>query len=378
MGYFGGWLGLDETNHLRVGESVVIAWKKADGSALGGSEGLLVGLFGDDTLGKFVVLDRSCYKDSFKASVFALGIHDLKVIPFQDIASVERRQLRERPPNFPERFSFLLDAFYYSNIDYQATLSFIQEREDFTFNLIGNDRAEYGIGIKNIHSIKDASINITCKGIVQITCQQKNLDNCIEWLNKAIKILPDHKRLVLFPKSISYRLSDTFVEKSSPSEEITKKIALEEGSPIIMPLGWRQNFLAELDENPLTGLFSDSEQTRSVITDKEKIENDSTKQEQSNFQKSGVTVEKYLGNKSPLLHIEGEILSPKDEEGLMKMWSNSRSDVWRWFDSGPMKGGQVKGKVLIHDLTIDRKAGTYTVDIRTYSGNQFTSEKRDQ
>ena len=73
----------------------MLTWKKPDGSAIGASEGLFLGFFGDDTLGKFLVFDRSCYKDSFKSNVFSLGIHDLKIVPANDIASVNRRWFRD-------------------------------------------------------------------------------------------------------------------------------------------------------------------------------------------------------------------------------------------------------------------------------------------
>ena len=366
---------MEETNELKVGDSACITWKKPDGSAIGGTEGLFLGLFGNDTIGKFLVFDRSCYKDSLKASVFSLGIHDLKIIPADDIDIVNRRQLRERPSNSSERFRFIIDAFYYSNIDYQSTLTSIHERKDFKSKVIGNDRAEqYGISITKMSSIEGASINIICNGIIQITCEQKNLDDCIQWLNQAVKLSSEQKRLVLFPKRIAYRLSDSFVEKAVPSEELVNEIASKEGAPIIMPLGWKHKFSEDLGQNPLEGLFSDS---GTIPLDTEKA-NGSSNQQQLNYSRSGVTVEKYLGNIPQLMHLRGLILSPKEEEEMMNMWLKSRLDIHQWFDSGPINGGQITGNVLIHDLTINRKTGRYIVDIRTYSGNQFTNEKANK
>lgn len=281
--------------------------------------------------------------------------------------------------NFPERFRFNIDVFYYSNIDYQSTLESIQNYKDLESKPIGNDRAEqYGISIKKMPLIQDASINITCNGIIQITCQQKNLDNCIEWLHQAIKLLPDQKRLVLFPKSIAYRLSDSFVEKSSPSEKLMKEIASEEGSPIIMPLDWTNRFSEKADQNLLQGLFSDSEQAKLIIADIKKSEDNMSNLQQINYNKSGITVEKYLGNKSPIMHLKGAALTPKIEEELMNMWLKSRLADYISFDTGPIDGGQIKCKVLINDLTMNRKTGTYNVDIRTYSSNPFTNEKANK
>ena len=175
---------MEETNELKVGDYACFTWKKPDGSSIGASEGLFLGLFGDETIGKFLVFDRTCYKDSFKASVFSLGVHDLKLIPVDDIAVVQKRQLRERAPNFSEHFRFIIDAFYYSNVDFDETLVHLQNMHNLGTKIIGNDRAEqYGISIKNLPNAEEASINITCKGIIQITCLQKNLDNCLDWLS---------------------------------------------------------------------------------------------------------------------------------------------------------------------------------------------------
>lgn len=44
----------------------------------------------------------------------------------------------------------------------------------------------------------------------------------------------------------------------------------------------------------------------------------------------------------------------------------SRSDRWQWIESE-----QIQGKMIVRDLTIDRKTGVYTVDFRKYSDNEF-------
>jgi hypothetical protein len=370
---------MEETNELKVGDYACFTWKKPDGAAMGASEGLFLGFFGDDSIGKFLVFDKSCYKDSFKTSIFSLGIHDLKIVPAEDVDIVNKGQLRERPPNFPERFRLLIDAFYCSNIDYQSTLVFLNERKDFKPKVIGNKNAEqYGISIKEINLIDDASINITCKGVIQIICQQKNLDDCIEWLDKAVKLQLDHKRLVLFPQRIMYRLTASFKEKVGPSEELMNQIASEEGSAIIMPLDWTNRFSSEADQNLLQGQFSDSEQAGLILAEIKKIENNLQNLQQINYNKSGVTVEKFLGDKWPIMHLKGEILSRENEEGLMGMWQKTRLYDFLSFDTGPMDGGQIKCKVLVNDLTINRKTFTYKVDIRTYSGNPFTNEKANK
>jgi hypothetical protein len=367
---------MENADKLEVGDYACFTWKKSDGTAIGASEGLFLGFFGDDSIGKFLVFDKSCYKDSFKASIFSLGIHDLKIVPDEDIDIVNKRPLRERPPNFPERFRLLIDAFYFSNIDYDSTLAILNERKDFKANVIGNKRVEqYGITIKEIESINDATINITCKGMIQITCEQKNLDDCLAWIDKIAILQPEHKRLVLFPQTITYRLTASFKEKVVPSEELKSQIASEEGAAIIMPLDWTNRFLGESDQNLMHRQFSDREQAGLIIAEIKKIENSLPNLQQINYNKSGVTVEKFLGDKSPDMHLKGEILSLENEEGLMGMWQKTRLYDFVTYDSGPMDGGQIKCKVLVKDLTINRKTCKYKVDMRTYSGNPFTNEK---
>ena len=301
---------MEGINELRVGDYACFTWKKPDGSAIGASEGLFLGLHGDDAIGKFLVFDKSCYKESFKSSIFSLGIHDLKIIPAEDIDIVNRHQLRERPPNMPKRFRLLIDAFYYSNIDFQSTLVSLKKRRDFKSKIIGNDRVdEYGISMKEIISVEDAAINITCNGIIQITCEQKILDDCMKWLDKAVKLPPEQKRLVLFPQRIVYRLTTSFKEKAIPSEELTRRLASEEGSAIIMPLDWKDRFSAEADQNLLEGQFSDADQTELILAEITKIQNSLPNLQNIDYNRSGITVSKFLGDKSPAMHLKGEILS---------------------------------------------------------------------
>lgn len=366
---------MEETNELKVGDYACFTWKKPDGSAIGGSEGLFIGFFGDDSIGKFLVFDKSCFKDSFKANIFSLGIHDLKIVPLEDIDTVNKRQIRDRPPNLPERFRLLIDAFYSSNIDFQSTLVSLSERRDFKPKVIGNKNIEqYGIGLKEIISLDDTSINITCNGVIQITCEQKNLDSCIAWLDKAVKLKPEHKRLVLFPQRIIYRLTASFKERAVPSEELMERIASEEGAAIIMPLDWTNRF-ASADQKLSQNKVSDSEQAGLILDEIKKVENSLPNLQQINYNKSGVTVEKFLGDRPYILHLKGEILSHEEEEGLIGMWQKTRLCDFLSIDTGPMDGGQINCKVLVSDLTINRKTCKYKVDIRTYSGNPFPNEK---
>jgi hypothetical protein len=348
---------MESTDSLNVGDYVCFTWKKSDGSALGASEGLFIGCFGDDISGKFLVFDRSCYKGSFKTEVFSLGIHDLKIVPEQEIGRIDRRCLRDRPPNRTEKFSFLVDAFYFSNIDFETTICAVKTSfPSLKLKPIGNSNAEqYGLNVKGIPSASEASINLTCNGIVQITCQQANMDKCISWLESAVKLLPSHKRLVLFPKEVSYRIFDSFKEKSAPSAMLIKDIGLKEGPSVIAPLGWDQNFSDDLSRNALTDILDENKNSSLTIESKSKL-----------------TVEEFIGNKTPTIRLTGEILKQEEETGLLNMWEQSRSDVWQFFDSGPAPSGQIKAKVLIHDLAINKKTGYYKILIRSYYNNELS------
>jgi len=143
-------------------------------------------------------------------------------------------------------------------------------------------------------------------------------------------------------------------------------------------MGWAHRFFVELDSNPLQGLFprdmpldnyvfeNEKERKNTAIGPSYSVEEKSKKSVDLNFPMSGVNVNKYLGAGAPIIRVTGLIKSPKDEEGLIGMWLASRSDCWQWFSSE-----QFQGKTIIRDLTINRKAGIYTVDIRRYSGNEF-------
>lgn len=74
---------------------------------------------------------------------------------------------------------------------------------------------------------------------------------------------------------------------------------------------------------------------------------------------------------APMVQTTGIIKTPEDEESLMRMWLESRSDCWQWFGSE-----QFHGKLILRDLTIDKKRGVYTVDIRKHSGNEFSTESQ--
>jgi hypothetical protein len=366
--------------HPKFGEAVAVAWKKPDGSACGGTEGFVLGVLGDQVSGEYLVIDRSTYEDSFKSALFFLNILDLRVVPMQYVDLIKKTSIRQRPPGISEEFNMILEANYKSNIDFDSTILKVENRSDCETKRIGNSLQEtYQIVIKEINGLERASIVISCERMIQIFCNHKDLDHCISWVQEAVELLPDHKRLVLVPTKITYRINDTYKEPSRPTEEVIHRVATSnDGQPVVFPIGWAHRFFAELDENPLQELFPSNHPIEDLVFEDKKRKNEAvvppdnsagekTKQiSDLYFLGSGVNVNKYLGADAPIMPITGLIKSPKDEESLMNMWWSSRSDRWQWFESE-----QFKGKTIIHDLTIDRKAGAYTVDIRKYSGSEF-------
>jgi hypothetical protein len=364
----------------KFGEAVTVIWKKADKGAYGGTEGLSLGILGDEITGKYLIIDRSSYQDSFKSALLFLNILDLKVVPLQEIDLIKKTKVRKRPPGISEEFSMIMEVDYRSNIDFNYTMHKVEKRIDCISKRIGNSQSEtYQIGIKGIKNLEGTSINIFCKGTIQIFCNHKNLDKSINWIQKAVELLPDHKRLVLIPTKITYKIHDTFKESSRPTEEVINRIAkAKEGHPVVFPMGWAHRFFGELDVNPLQGLFPSDQPLDNYVFENERsikkavVHPDDSKEGKLKksvdlkFPFSGINVNKYLGAGAPITRLTGLIKTPKDEENLMKTWLSSRSDCWQWLSTA-----RFQGKTIVRDLTINKKAGTYTIDFRKYSGNEF-------
>lgn len=369
-----------EQYNPKLGEVVVVVWKKMDGSACGGTKGVVLGVLGDQVSGEYLVIDRSTYQDSFKSALFFLNILDLRVVPMQDVDLIRKTSVRQRPPGISEEFNMLMEADYKSNIDFDSTILKVEKRNDCKPKRIGNSLQEtYQIVIKEISTLEKTSIVVSCERMIQIFCKHKDLDRCISWIQEAVELLPDDKRLVLVPTKITYKINDTYKEPSRPTEEVVHRIAsVKDGPPIVLPIGWAHRFFSELDANPLQGLFPSGQPLEDFVFEDKKrknggvvppddsIEKESKQPVDLQFPRSGVNVNKYLGAGAPIMRVTGLIKSPKDEEGLMRMWLNSRSSLWQWFDTG-----EWEGKTIVRDLTIDRKNGVYTVDVRRYSGNEF-------
>lgn len=363
-----------------MGESVAVAWKNEANTACGGTEGFVLGVVGDELSGECIVLDRSTYQDSFKSEISALGILDLRVIPMKHVERIQRTELRRRPLGISEDFNMLMEVDYRSNIDFDATILKVEARSDCKPKRAGNFQSEtYQLVIKEIGSLGGVSVVISCKRTIQIFCKHKDLDRCIGWIQEAVELLPDHKCLVLVPTKITYQIDDTYKEDARPTDEVIDRIAKAEGgSPVVFPIGWAHRFFVESDANPLQGLFYTDEPIGNLVFENRRKENSVALPQHEPTRKglgqagdlgsprSGVRVTKYLGADAPLMRLTGLIKCPKDEEDLMQMWWASRSDPWQWFDNG-----QTHGKMMIRDLTIDKKASTYTVELRKYSGNEF-------
>jgi hypothetical protein len=360
-----------------LGEKVAIIWKKQDAAVYGGTEGVVLGVVGDEVSGEYLVIDKSTYQDSFKSALLFLNILDLEVIPMQEIDLIKKISIRQRPPGISEEFNMIMETNYKSNIDFNSTVYKVETRHDCKSKRAGNKYSEnYQIVIKEIKSIERASINIFCTGTVQIFCIHKDLDQCINWIQKAVILLEDHNRLVLIPTKITYKINDTYREPLWPTDKIIHRIAkAKDDQPVVLPLGWVHKFFVELNENPLGQidqtfkhyLFNTRKRgNKGIAYPDDSIASDEEQPITLKSPISGVTVNKYLGSGAPIMEINGLIKSPKDEEELMKMWISSRSDKWQWFSNN-----QNQNKVVLRDLTINRKDGVYSVKLCKYYGDSF-------
>ena len=63
---------MERRDYPKLGEDVVVGWKKADGSVLGGTEGVTLGVLGDEDSGEYLVIDRSTYQDSLSSRLYSI------------------------------------------------------------------------------------------------------------------------------------------------------------------------------------------------------------------------------------------------------------------------------------------------------------------
>ncbi|MFX0117170.1 MAG: hypothetical protein ACFFB3_21675 [Candidatus Hodarchaeota archaeon] len=369
----------------KMGEAVVVVWKKEDGTACGGTEGFVLGVAGDEVSGEYLVLDRSTYQDSFKSNILSLGILDLKVIPMKCVEMLEKTDMRRRPPWSYEKITMKMEANYKSNIDFKATMLTVQKRTDCTVDIPpkNGSEADYEteFTIREIRGIGEmTSITIYSTGTLQIRCKHEQLREVLRWIREAVDLLPDHKRLVLFTVGHKYTIWDTYKEDAHPTQEFIDRIAKAEEGPYtaIFPIGWMHYFFVELDENPLQKFFPCCQPLENfVMKDKSKEKNavkylpisDETESKNSvdlQFPRSGVDATEYLGAVSPIIRLRSiiEDSSPKYEEYLIRAWLGMRSAPWQWFSSDSLSG-----KMIVRDLNIDKKARIWTLDLRKYSSS---------
>jgi len=373
---------------------VVVVWKKENGTARGGTEGFVLGVVGDAVSGEYLVIDRSTYQGSFKSNILSLGIFDLKVIPISHVEKIEEVDMRKRPPESYEKITSIVEANFKSNIDFDATWLKIGERTDCDAELKGKDQSnvEYQIVVTEINGFKGTTVNIYNTGALQITSKNERLDEVLEWIRGAIELLPEHKRLVLVQTNLKYSVWNTYREKARPTKEAIERIAkvrtkIKEDQPlVILPIGWAHEFFVKLPENPLQKLFPSGQSLRNfVIKDENRKKNiftlpatsEGTEPKQFvdlKFPDRVGNVTKYLGAGSPIIRVSSamENSSPEYEEHWIRRWLEMRSAPWQWLSSDI-----ISGKMVVGDLTIDKKARILTLDLREYSSStEFLSSLR--
>ena len=369
-------------NRPKIGDAVTVRWAKPDNTVYGGTEGVILGVAGDEASGRYLIIDRSTHKDSFKSALSTLGLFDFRVVPIDHIESIKKTKLRERPPGVSEQLKMKIEVDYKSNIDFERTSIKLRKRTDCKVSPMRNDRseAEYGQSVTELTAIEGgASINVLATGVLQIFCLHKALDDCIKWVQDAVELWQGDKSLVLIPIKMLYSIHDNYKESKRPTKEVIRRLATyEEGNPIVFPLGWAFWLFSDTDMNPLHDIFpadqplenfvfeSDKKVKKSAISQHEPNETESKRILFMRFPWSNQKVTRYLGADVPLMQITGLIKTPEEEKGLMNMWIETRPYPWQWYNYT-----NFHGKVIVRDLTIDRKNGVYTVAFQKYSGNEF-------
>ncbi len=249
----------------KLGDTVVLKWKKEGDRAWGITGGFVLGVVGGESLGEHLVLDGSTYEGSFKSNILSLGILDLQVIPMSYVKKIEKVDMRRRPPWSSEKFIMKMEACYESNIDFGATYSKAKNRTDCRVIPITDNKTNtaYGMTIKEISAVEEVTLNISHKGFLQIQCNNNQLGKTLKWVREAVELIPGHKRLVLFSTKHTYRIWSNYREGARPTEELIERlakaedtsIAFEDTSMAVFPIGWAHYFFVELPENSLRKLF---------------------------------------------------------------------------------------------------------------------------
>jgi len=377
MGFFGWMLNLKQYRP-KLGDAVTVIWENDNEQTCGGTEGFVLGVVGDDASGEHLVIDRKTNQDSFKSKLFLLGLLDLQVIPMKNVESITKTEMRKRPPGSIENFSMKVEANYMYNIDFDATREKLWACTDCNVKLIRKSKseAEYGISIKKIETIEGSSITISAKGAIQVFCKHDRLFDCIKWLHKTVKLLPGQERFVLFPTKITYRINDTIKEKARPTEEAINRVGRMKGPPlVILPIGWSHRYFVKLPENPFQKLFPDCQPLEKFVIKAEDRKNSTLQFPVAGNERGSEqvielktsrpvgTVMQHLGAYSPLIRVHNKMEnSPKYEDYLIKLWLEMRSAPWQWFSSD-----QIKDKMIVGDLNIDKKSRIWTLDFHEYS-----------
>jgi hypothetical protein len=249
------------------------------------------------------------------------------------------------------------------------------EKGDVVFAYAASNRIALVGEIIGPHTFNDKNIVGDEEGEIGYPNQRR-----VKWWHACMQVvglLPDHKRLVLFPTKVTYKINDTIKEKARPTDEVIDRLAKVNGSPIVIfPIGWAHEFFGRLPENPLQKLFPGCQPLEDfVIKDEKRKKNisklpavsEGTEPKQFvdlKFPERVGNVTQYLGLVSPIIRVSSvmENSSPEYEEYLIRTWLKTRSDSWQWFSSN-----LITGKMIVGDLNIDKKARIWTLDLREYS-----------
>lgn len=142
-----------------------------------------------------------------------------------------------------------------------------------------------------------------------------------------------------------------------------------------MPIGWSYWYFVKLPKNPFQELFPDCQPLEKFV-----LKSGDRKNDKSDFSMPPVEknpenvvdfnsrrpfgkVMQHLGGNFSLHRIHGRMEnSPKYEDFLIKRWLEMRAGPWQWFSSP-----QLKDRMIIGDLNIDKKSGIWSFDMSEYS-----------
>jgi hypothetical protein len=116
-------------------------------------------------------------------------------------------------------------------MDYEETIKKLKKRGDCHFDVNQPEQTENACNfiVRDITSIRETTMVFSPKGNIQIHCQPKQLNDCVNWLEESVVIHEGHRHLVLVPTNFMLNIHDVFKESADPTTEVIDRLAKIEG-----------------------------------------------------------------------------------------------------------------------------------------------------